>query len=266
MEVNFDGFPLGGVNPPAFDPADPAGSATFTQDITVFDSLGTPRQVTMYFNRVSDIEWGWNLMADSDEVVSGDTNPETVIASGLLTFDTSGDLVTEARNDPPGPINFVGAAPDQVINLSFTGSSNRSLSRAPNQDNSSVNSLSQDGFPSGNYVGMQVQDNGTIVGEYDNGQQVTVGRLALADFANQTGLSRVGASIFLATPDSGEAVVGFAGAGGRGTLQGNQLEQSNVDLSEEFVKLITDQRGYQAQSRTITTADELLSETVNLKR
>ena len=265
MEVNFDGFPLGATPIVPFDPANPGETASFTQDTIIYDSRGTPREVTMYFTRNAQDTWEWNLMADSAEVVGGTANPLTVIANGTLAFDTEGDLTTQTTT--LDTMSFVDAAPNQQLVFDFTGSTNTSLRRsATANDNSTVNSMSQDGYQAGNYIGMQVSEDGTIVGKYDNGQQITVGRLALADFANETGLARVGGTFFIPSPDSGDAVVGFAGTGGKGTLQGNALEQSNVDLSEEFVKLITDQRGYQAQSRTITTADELLSETVNLKR
>ena len=264
MEVNFDGYPIGTATPPPFDIADPATTSVFAQDTVIYDSQGTPRQVTMYFSRVDQDTWSWNMTAPSDEVVGGGPNPSVVVASGSLDFDTQGQLVNQTVT--LDTIDFDSAAPGQQIIFSFDGSTNTTLSREPDQDKSTINVLAQDGYQAGNYIGMQVTDDGRVIGKYDNGQQITVGRIAMADFANQTALSRVGGSFFTPTPDSGEAVVGFAGAGGRGTLQGNALEQSNVDLSEEFVKLITDQRGYQAQSRTITTADELLSETVNLKR
>ena len=264
LEVNFDGFPLGAATPAPFDPANPGDSSEFSQDTVIYDSLGTPRQVTMYFNRVDQDTWQWNMMSPSSDIVGGGADPLTVISSGSLDFDTQGQLVNETVN--LDTIDFADAAPGQQIAFSFAGSTNTALSREPGSDNSVINIMSQDGYQAGNYIGMQVLEDGTLVGKYDNGQQIRVGRLALADFANQSGLSRVGGSFFLPSPESGEAVVGFAGAGGRGILQGNALEQSNVDLSEEFVRLITDQRGYQAQSRTITTADQLLAETVNLKQ
>ncbi|MEQ8983972.1 MAG: flagellar hook-basal body complex protein, partial [Deltaproteobacteria bacterium] len=105
-----------------------------------------------------------------------------------------------------------------------------------------------------------------IDARYNDGRVRTVGRVALASFTSEVNLTRMGGTLFQQTPLSGEAAIGFAGAGGRGSLQGSALESSNVDLSTEFVNLITDQRAYQATSRTITTADELLVETVNLKR
>ena len=264
MEINFDGYPISVPPPPAFDAADPSGTSEFSQGAIIYDSLGTPRRVTMYLNRTAQDQWEWHMMAPSDEVVGGTTNDFTEVASGSLTFDTSGNLITETVT--LDTMSFQHAEPNQQIVFSFAGSTNTALSRDPGVDNSSVNALSQDGYQAGNYIGMQVEEDGSMIGKYDNGQQITVGRLALADFANQTALNRVGGTFFQPSPDSGDAVVGFAGAGGRGVLQGNALEQSNVDLSEEFVKLITDQRGYQAQSRTITTADELLAETVNIKR
>ncbi len=265
LEINFDGYPLEGATPAAFDVANPGDTSALSQDIVIYDSKGTPRQVTIYFSRSTDDEWTWNMTAPSSEITGATSPPErTVIANGSLTFDSAGVLVTETGSSHT--VDFDGAAAGQALDIRFGASTNTSLSLDGSADNSTVKRISQDGYQAGNYVGMQVNEDGTIIGTYYNGQEVTVGRLALADFGNQNALRRVGGAFFTPSPDSGDPVVGFPRSGRRGTLRGNALEQSNVDLSEEFVKLITDQRGYQAQSRTITTADELLSETVNLKR
>ena len=266
MEINFDGYPLdpAAPTPVPFDPANPEDTSDFTQGTVLYDSRGTPREVTVYFTRTAQDTWEWNMAASSSDVATPGPNPITIIASGSLNFDTNG--VLQAPSTATATVDFTNATPGQVIDFDFANSTNTALSSSPDVSNSTVRNLSQDGFQSGSYVGLEVREDGSLVGKYDNDQQVTVGRLALADFSNQTGLNRVGGTYFTPSETSGEAVIGFAGSGGRGTLRGNALEQSNVELSEEFVKLITDQRGYQAQSRTITTADELLSETVNLKR
>lgn len=263
MEVTFDGSQLQGPAVP-FDVNNPEETSVRSQEVTLYDSRGTPISGTVYFTRTNQDTWEWNMLADGGEVVGGTAGTPTIIASGGIEFDTDGNFVQQTG--PANTVDFVGATAGQTIALDFSRSSNAALSGANDPDATNVVAFDQDGYGPGDYLNLSVQEDGTLIGYYDNGQEVTVGRIALANFANQAGLARQGGSLFTATAASGEPAIGFAGTGGRGGLRDSSLEQSNVDLSEEFVRLITDQRGYQAQSRTITTADELLSETVNLKR
>ena len=125
---------------------------------------------------------------------------------------------------------------------------------------------SQNGYTAGSYVDMSTDGEGIVTSVYSNGHRKVVGRVAMADFRAQEDLERLGGTLFAQTAESGEAFIGFANTGGRGQIIGEALEQSNVDISTEFVRLIRDQRAYQAHTRIITTADELMVETVNLKR
>ncbi len=129
-----------------------------------------------------------------------------------------------------------------------------------------MNDINQDGYAPGEFTGFDIDLDGTIRANYDNNQVLTIGQVALADFTNQEGLRRNGGTLFSETLESGQPLIGFANSGGRGQILGGALEQSNVDLSTQFVNLINDQRAFQASTRTITTADELLAETINIKR
>jgi flagellar hook protein FlgE len=125
---------------------------------------------------------------------------------------------------------------------------------------------SQDGSAEGSMQSFTIGDDGTLVGVFSNGLKQSLGRISLAAFNNPPGLEKVGGSLYRQTVNSGTAVLGTAGNGGRGTLAGGTLEMSNVDLAQEFSYLIMAQRGFQANARVITTSDEVLQDLVQLKR
>lgn len=251
-----------------FDITDPAGTSAFSNTIQVFDSLGTARNVTIYYSRTGPTSWDWNAVVDGGDLTGGTAGTPQVAASGSLTFTTDGELDTETVTT--NTFNFANATQNQVIDFDFgdsltTDGGDGSGSNAFATD-FSIRRNDQDGYSSGNFAQMRVNNDGFIEATYSNGETRTVARVAMADFQSEQGLQRMGSSLFQATDASGEALIGFANTGGRGTLSGSSLEQSNVDISNEFVRLINDQRAFQAATRTITTADELLAETINLKR
>ncbi|MFP4657699.1 MAG: flagellar hook-basal body complex protein, partial [Desulfonatronovibrionaceae bacterium] len=125
---------------------------------------------------------------------------------------------------------------------------------------------SQDGYGPGYLENISVDRDGVLTGNYSNGQVLELYALTLADFNNEYGLNREGGNLFSETRSSGPALTNLAGTGGLGTVASNSLEQSNVDLATEFVKMITTEKGFQANSKTITTTDNLLSTLINLKR
>jgi flagellar hook protein FlgE len=129
-----------------------------------------------------------------------------------------------------------------------------------------VSSQAQDGFASGEFSGLAIDGTGLVQGLYTNGQKIAIGQLAVAKFRSNDGLGRAGQNLWIDTRDSGPAAMGTAGSGGRGALSAGALESSNVDLAEEFVGLIQHQRSFSANSKTITTADEMLQELINIKR
>jgi hypothetical protein len=131
---------------------------------------------------------------------------------------------------------------------------------------SNVAAQSQDGYAAGSLSNLRVEGDGTVNGVYTNGQTVPVGRLAVARFRANEGLAGAGHSLWVATRDSGEAALGAAGSGGRASVVAGALEQSNVDVSQQFVDLISHQRAFQASSKTITTADQMLQELMNINR
>jgi flagellar hook protein FlgE len=208
-------------------------------------------------------------MVDGGELAGGTAGVPTEGATGTVTFTTDGALDTET----PGASSwdFIGATAAQAIAFDFgtsiTGDGGTGLDASTQFGSpSTTNGLAQDGFEAGTVAGVGVESDGSVHGVFSNGQRRVLGQVAVADFASVDGLSRAGQGLWLATNESGEALVGTAESGGRGAVVAGALEQSNVDLGREFVNLISYQRGFQANSRVVTTANEVYGELVNLKR
>lgn len=254
--------------PAAWDPTDPAGTSNFASSVTVYDSLGNGHDITVYFRKTAANSWEWHAMVDGGELTGGTAGVPTEGASGTLTFTTDGALDTETLGGSSW--DFVGATPGQTIDFDFgtsiaeggTGLDATTQFASP----STTNGLSQDGYAAGTVSGIGIESDGTVQGVFSNGQRRVLGQIALADFASVDGLDRMGHGLWQASQRSGEPLVAAAETGGRGSIVSGALEQSNVDIGQEFVNLIGYQRGFQANSRVVTTADEVYGELVNLKR
>lgn len=266
MVLNLNGTDTA---PPAFDPADPNNTSNFATSMTVYDSLGTERRVDMYFRTSGSGAWEWHAMVDGDDVTGGTPGTPVEAATGTLQFDANGALDVET----PGAatIDFQGAAAGQSLAFDFgdaittdagTGLTGTTQFSGP----SSVSSLNQDGYGFGDLVDISVSDDGTMQGVFSNGQRRAIARVALADFTSEDGLARAGGALFTETPDSGQALIDGAAVGGRGAVTSGALEMSNVDLATELVTMISYQRAFSANVKTVTTADEMLAEVSSLKR
>ena len=257
--------------PPAvtpFDPNDPANSSNFSTSMTIFDSLGNPHQTEVYFVNNGPNSWEYHALVDGSEVtppVAG--NHEW--ATGTLTFNTNGALDSNTITSG-GTIDFTGATPGQAVTLDFgtpiaaggTGQDGITQYGSP----SGVSSQNQDGYSSGDLAGIEISADGVVSGIYTNGESIAAGQIAIAKFQAQQSLGRAGGNTWIKTRDSGEPAIGAAGSSGRGSVVAGTLEQSNVDVAAQFVDMIAHQRAFSANSKTITTADEMYSELVNLKR
>jgi flagellar hook protein FlgE len=252
-----------------FDPQNPGVTSNLSTSMTVYDSLGAPHTVDIHLRKTAVGAWEYHALAKGSEVVGGVAGTNVDIASGTLAFTPTGALQSIAPL-AGGTVSFNGATPAQALALDFgvpiaaggTGTSGLTQYGAP----SSISAQSQDGYASGALAGVKIESDGTVKGVYTNGQSVAAGRLALATFQSTDGLARAGNSFWAATRDSGEAAVGVAGSDGRASINSGALEQSNVDISQQFVELISHQRAFQANSKTITTADEMLQEVLTIKR
>ncbi len=257
------------VVPAAWDATDPTGTSNFSTSVTVYDSLGAGHELTVYFRNQGANAWEWHAMVDGGELVGGTAGTPTEGADGTLTFTSNGELDTETVN--ASSWSFVNATGAQAIAFDFgtsittdtgTGLDGTTQFASP----STVNEISQDGFAAGSVSAFTIADDGVITGVFSNGQRRTLGQVAVSNFASVDGLARAGNNLWLETGESGQALIGAAESGGRGAVTSGALEQSNVDLGREFVNLISYQRGFQANTRVITTADEMYSDLVALKR
>jgi len=253
-------------------PQTPEAASNFSTSVTVYDSLGKDHSVTIYFRKDAQAPagqtWSWNALVDGGELTGGTAGTWVQCANGTMNFDTDGKLVSQAT--AATDFDFVGATQNQAIAFDFgddTASGGTGLKGVANYASSStVTYIDQDGYGSGALSGISIASDGVIDGLFNNGMRRTVGQVLLADFQSPQELQRIGGNLFISTEASGPALIGEAASGGRGTIAAGSLEQSNVDLAQQFVDMIAFQRGFQANSRTITTADQMLAELVALKR
>ena len=258
----------------AFDITNPEETSHFSTSVTVYDTLGVSHDLNIFFNQTATGAWEWHAVASGDEMADPTDPTSTMtenvkVAGGTLTFNSDGALVADTQDPTQDNFGFYNAS-NQTIAFDFgtstseggTGLEGTRQFDAP----STVSNVEQDGFAAGALAGIKVNRDGTISGTFTNGERRVLAAVAVARFVNNDGLIRRDAGHWAEAPTSGQALIGQAGAGGRGTVAGNSLEQSNVELANEFVNIISYQRGFQANSRSIRTADEMLAEAVNLKR
>lgn len=256
--------------PAAWDPTNPSETSNFAHNVTVYDSLGASHELTVYYRKSGAGAWEWHAMADGGELTGGTAGTATEVGAGTLAFTTNGALDQETITNP-GPIDWLDATPGQTIDFNFgtsiTGEGGTGLDGVTQFANRSAHvKLQQDGYGAGTVAAIEIERDGTITGVFSNGQQRRLGQVVTAGFADFSGLRALSNNVWVETPESGQALIGGADAGGRGEIVSASLEQSNVDLGTEFVNLIAYQRGFQANSRVITTSDEMYSELVNIKR
>jgi len=270
----------GGISP--IDPLDPT-TYTNSTSATVFDSLGNEHIITSYYQKidatatpgpVGDNQWQMEMyVSDADIKIVGGTTPTatdgttTLVKLGATVavgFNSDGTLNTTT----PDPITMVfdgalgtelkSGAANQTITLSIAGSTQ-------NSGNFSVNGLTVNGFPTGRLTGVDISDDGLVRATYSNGQAVPIGKIALANFANVAALNKLGNTQWKETTDSGPVIAGEAGTGSFGQIQAGALEASNVDLTKELVGLITAQRNFQANSKSIETENAITQTIINLR-
>ncbi|HUK66221.1 MAG TPA: flagellar hook protein FlgE [Anaeromyxobacteraceae bacterium] len=255
------------TTPAPFDPLNPSGTSNFATTATIYDSLGNADQATIYFSNDGAGNWEFHAMTDGANVQGGTPGTASEIGAGTLTFDTTGKLTDEAQTSDFNPAR--GTAP-QALTFNFgdpTDAGGTGLAGLTQFSGASATTkVGQDGYAAGQLTSVQVEANGVVNGVFTNGQTRALGQVAVANVAAPDQLSRVGGNLYQATADSGPVAVGTAGQGGLGTISAGNLEQSNVDIATQFVDMITAQRNYEANSKTITTADTLLSELIQMKR
>ncbi|MBY5940656.1 flagellar hook protein FlgE [Halomonas sp. DP5N14-9] len=231
----------------------------YSNNFTAYDSLGNPRNVTVYYEKTGDNEWTATTAMDGMVLMDGATpaEPQTMDMefneNGQLTTPGNGQFALTFPNDP-----FLGGANDMALTFDISGSTQFG-------NNASTTSLNQNGYTSGALVGISIDSDGTVVRSYSNEQTRPAGQIALASFRNPEGLSPAGDNTWAATDASGQELVGAPGTGLLGGIQSGAIETSNVDMAKELVSMIVTQRAYQANSQTIKTQDEVLQTAINLR-
>jgi flagellar hook protein FlgE len=244
-----------------------AGAAAgdiFTSAVTIYDSLGNSVPVTLTFTNTGAGTWD---VAGSIPASAGTGVTLNGGATTSIAFDPSGQLTTPAADVAMALTLTNGAANPQNVTWNLydaSGLNNGSLTGYASP--SSTTFLGQNGYPAGSLRGVSFDEAGIVTGSYSNGQLTPLFQLALAEFPSYYGLTKMGHNLYAESLESGQALPGVPGSSSLGSISPSSIEMSNVDLAQEFVKMITTQRAFQANSRVITTSDEVLTELINIKR
>ena len=252
-----------------FNIEDPEKTSEFSNSVTVYDNVGTPRVITMYFNKVDNNRWEYHATVDGADTPGGVEGKMVEMANGTLVFSDKGRLQEEIEGN--NAFNFnKGAAPGQKIKFdwgeSITEGGDGLGASTQYGSNSAVGRHTQDGSTAATLASMSFSDQGILTAVYNNGEDRDVAQIAVGKFENNEGLFKVGKNLFKESKNSGQGAIGKPGEAGRGEVLAKSLELSNVDIANEFVNLMTAQRNFQANAKTITTSDQMLQEVLQLKR
>lgn len=253
-----------------FKAEDPYATSNYSTGVELFDSQGNKHLMTLFFNKTADRTWDVHGLVDGKEVTGGQAGKGAEVMVAKLTFTVDGKLDTEQVTKTA--FNFMGGAlQNQQIKVDFGDAITTDKGKGINGTkqygkDSDMISWHQDGSAAGTITNLSFSDEGVLTALYSNGQAQDLAQISLAKFENPEALFKVGNNRMKEARDSGTASIGRANQAGRGRLFAKSLERSTVDLAMEFVNLIQNQRGFQANAKTITTTDELLGEVINLKR
>jgi len=242
-----------------WDDTDPGGTSNYSTATQIYDSLGNAHNIQIYFTKTGAQAWDWHAMMDGSDVQGGTAGTPVLYGNGSLAFDNNGQLTSAMpANFYTGAITFANGLAASATTLDLAGSTQYGSPSA-------IQSVSQDGYASGYLSGVVIDSNGTITGNYTNGVTQNIAQLVLADFVNLYGLARQGSQLYMATSESGDPLYDQAGLGGMGNVASGMLEEANVDLAAEFIKMMISQRGFQANSKVITTTDEMMASLIAIK-
>ena len=235
------------------------GAPAFNSPLNIYDSLGNIHIMNVSFTKTAANTWSYTVNVPTADTGAG----SSVVASGNLTFDSSGALTSPTGTIPNISIPALtdGAAP---MSLTWNLNNSNGAPSITQTGTASASSGTQDGVQSGTLNNFAIEADGTVNGIFTNGTTVALGQVALANFANTQGLVALGHNLYQQSPGSGQASVGVAGTGGRGTITGGSIEGSNVDTATEFAKMIVAQQAYQANAKTVTTFDQISQATIQM--
>ena len=253
-----------------FDPKNPYDTSHYSTGIEMYDSQGNKHLVNMFFVKTADRTWNYYGLVDGKEVTGAKEDEMAQVVGGQITFTVDGKLDTETQT--MSAFNFKGGAlQNQAIKMDFGDSITTDKGKGINGSKqygkeSDLITWQQDGAAAGTINNLSFNDEGVLTALYSNGETQDIAQIALAKFENPEAMFKVGNNRLKEARDSGAPALGAPGRAGRGKIFAKSLERSTVDLALEFVNLIQNQRGFQANAKTITTTDELLGEVINLKR
>jgi len=236
----------------------PTGT-TFASSLPVYDSLGTSHELSVNYTKTGPNTWSYSV--DMPTADTGATS--TQLASGSLTFDSSGNLTAPTGTVAISIPSFADNAAAMNLTWNLADASGNPTLTQTNLA-SSTTAAPQNGQASGTLLSYAVGADGTIEGTYSNNQTRALGQVAVASFINMQGLANIGNNDYQVTAGSGAAQIGIAGTGGRGTITGGSIEASNVDVAAEFAKMIVAQQAYSANAKTVTTMDQISQATIQM--
>lgn len=256
------------VIPTAFDTATPSFANAFAASnqpytVRVYDSLGAPHEVSVFFKKTGTNTWDIHMGVDAGET-GGTAGNLQLIANATVTFNPDGTFNSVTAGSLSGAVTFSGANAQTIaLNVGTAGQADGLTQLA---SPFGIASVHQDGFGPGSLASINVDEHGILTATYDNGQSRALYQLAMAHFAAPEALEPIGNQLYRATVDSGDPAIGAPGSQGNGTIVASALEQSNVDLAQQFIDLISTQRAFQASTRIITASDTILGDLVNIIR
>ncbi len=247
-------------DPLVWNISNPTGTSHFSTSFSVFDSLGQSHRIQVFFNKSDEHSWVWNAAIEGSDVKGGTPGQLSLYGSGALAFDNLGQLQTPMPSAlyTAGDLIFANGLTPPATQIDFTETTHYGSASA-------IKKIHRDGYASGTIAGVGIDEEGNITANYTNGTRKKLARIALAGFSNLSGLLRKGSAMFQATTSSGDPIYNKPGIGGLGAISASMLEKSNVDLAAEFIKMIIIQRGYQANTKVITTTDEMLAQLINIR-
>jgi flagellar hook protein FlgE len=235
-------------------------AGSFTTQVQVFDGLGTAQQVSLTFTKTATAnQWTVTATVDGSATAGGTAGTPVSVGTGTVTFNASTGKYTSGS---PITLTFPAwrsGAAGSTASLDLTAFTQQS-------GDSGVTTLEQNGFGKGGVAGLTVDEKGILTAHFDNGQTRDLYQLSIASFTNPEGLTPAGNQVYRESSASGPALVGTAQAGGNGSVIGGALENSNVELAQQFIDLISTQRAFQANAKVITTGDQILSDLLNVIR
>jgi len=250
-----------------WDITNPTGSSNYSTPIAIYDTLGQRHVIQVFFTNVSTAlaprTWQWNGIIDGSDVQGGTSGVYQTFGTGTLVFDANGVLTSPAaavafHDQATNPITFANGVDGTDSTMDFAGTTQYGSVSA-------IQSINQNGYAPGTASNISIDSQGNVTANYTNGQVKKIARLALANFPNINGLQREGSTLFGETVQSGQPLVNKPNEGGMGSITSSMLEESNVDMAGELIKMIVLQRGYQANSKVISTTDEMLNTLINVR-